>query len=333
MARVEYTQSVVQTRVYEKELLSIEVFEQMIEAESVDELMAILNTSIYANFLTDFNPSHEYENLLKLFLKNEYRKIKEIAVCKDHIKILLLGYDFFNVKVALKEFFSGADFSHLYSSLGNLSIEEIQAFIKEEKGTNLPDSIKKAISDTKKDFRKTKDPQRLEILIDKFFIESFYQQAIQQEIPLLQEYIKAKIDFINLLTVFRVKEQEKDLEFLKLALLKDGNIEVETLTYFLYDSIQNILQKLRKQSHAYYFLKGLENYGQDKSLTPLERERDNCLLEIIDQAKNIHFGPEPLIAYLLKRENEVKMLRMLILSKLNNIKQAKINKRMRSIYV
>lgn len=332
MNRLDYTQSVVRTRVLEKDLLTREKFEQMIEANDINEVFRILKTTKYVTYLEALLSTMDYEQFLMEALKDEYQLIEELMLDSKVLSVLRLKYDFHNIKVLCKELFLKEDLTHLYSPLSSLNINQLKEQIKAEE-------IKKdhyalvAFDFIQRDFFETKDPQRIEIHLDHFYIKKLRELIQDLQIPLLDRYIIAKIDFINVLTVLRAKNQEKDLSFLEDVLLDGGDIEKEKLLYFLHDSLQNSLQQLKNETIGENLLEGLKEFASTGKLVGIERAKDNYLLELIDEARNIHFGPEPLIAYLLKKENEVKLLRMIFIAKLNNLSKVNVQKRMRKIYV
>src|SRR5690625_401985 len=164
-------------------------------------------------------------------------------------------------------------------------------------------------------------------------METLYERIHFLDISLLKQYLTGKVDFNNVITVLRARNQKKDLNFLEEVLLDYGSIEKEKLLFSLHDSIRNMIQQFKNETIGSHLIEGLKAYEVSSQLVSIEKERDNYLLEVIDEARNIHFGPEPLIAYLFKKENEVKILRMIFIAKLNNISKEKIQKRMRNIYV
>jgi V/A-type H+-transporting ATPase subunit C len=60
---------------------------------------------------------------------------------------------------------------------------------------------------------------------------------------------------------------------------------------------------------------------------------DDLRVEYLNRAKYIPFGPEPLVAYVLGRENEVKSLRIILAGKVNGLSDQEIGERLREVYV
>lgn len=333
MNRMDYVQGVVRTRVLEKELLSTVKIEQMIEAENVTQVWALLKTTKYAKYLQDDLQIDQYEQILSNVLRDEFAIMREIAINPKVIELVTLKYDFHNLNVLFKETILNTDLSHLYSPLGTYSIDQVKIAIQDNQLNELRGNIQFIINDVQAQYNQTKDPQQLEIALDRLYVNELYEQINELNMPLLLQYLKAMIDFINIRTVIRIQKQQKDMSFLRDVLLKNGNIERERIVYSLHDSVMNIIRQYENEKIGKALVNGLEAYERTERLTAFEKEMDNYLMSIINEAKYIHFGPEPLIAYLLKKEAEIKNLRMIFVSKLNNISTETIKQRMRDIYV
>ena len=57
------------------------------------------------------------------------------------------------------------------------------------------------------------------------------------------------------------------------------------------------------------------------------------LMELNKESKYVVFGPEPLFTYLVAKEREINAVRMIMVSKINNISSDKIRERLRETYV
>ena len=69
------------------------------------------------------------------------------------------------------------------------------------------------------------------------------------------------------------------------------------------------------------------------SLTFVEKQCDDFYLDIVKSAKNVLYGPEPLGAYIVAREYEVRNLRIVVAGKLSGLRAETIKERLRSSYV
>ena len=67
-------------------------------------------------------------------------------------------------------------------------------------------------------------------------------------------------------------------------------------------------------------------------LSGLEKISQNYLMELNKDSKYIIFGPEPLFTYLVAKEREISAIRMIMVSKINNIEISKIRERLGDTY-
>ncbi|HBF8938183.1 TPA: V-type ATPase subunit, partial [Clostridioides difficile] len=71
----------------------------------------------------------------------------------------------------------------------------------------------------------------------------------------------------------------------------------------------------------------------DSGFTVFEKLCDDYLMEYVRGAKFKPLTLEPLIAYLYAKESEIKTIRIILTSKLNNIDADTIKERLRDAYV
>ncbi|HHY46370.1 MAG TPA: V-type ATP synthase subunit C, partial [Firmicutes bacterium] len=96
---------------------------------------------------------------------------------------------------------------------------------------------------------------------------------------------------------------------------------------------EGLADAFQSTDYAGMLLDGIKRYAEEGVLSKFERDSDNFLMEYLKGAKYIPFGPEPVISYLLAKENEVQTLRMLLIGKANGLPGAVIRERLRDTYV
>jgi len=71
----------------------------------------------------------------------------------------------------------------------------------------------------------------------------------------------------------------------------------------------------------------------EKSLSSFERWCEDLLIRKIRPQKYNSFTIDPLAAYLIARDNEIKTVRIILLGKLNQLPEDIIRERLREMYV
>jgi V/A-type H+-transporting ATPase subunit C len=151
--------------------------------------------------------------------------------------------------------------------------------------------------------------------------------------PYLLEFLKRNIDLINLKTLLRVKKQKKSRKFLENVIIEGGKLEKEVFSEMLNGSNENIVSKLQYTDYNEIVKLGIDEYVQNGSLKIFEKLSDNFIMSFIRDSKYVSFGIEPLLAYIFAKENEIKIVRIIMVGKLNNISGDVIRERLRDIYV
>ncbi len=332
MNRMDFVQAVVRIRVLEKKLLTGDFLEKLIEASGPEELRKSLKTTTYAEYLQDDESLFRYEEMLSGELQKTYAGMEEISPDPDIVNMAALKYDCHNLKVLCKGAILKEDLSRLYIPVGSFYRQKI---ISNEKKHFLETDgeLLDLIDNMQKEFSRTQDPQRIDIILDRMYLKELHQMVVSKGMPLFLEFVKAMIDFLNIRTLIRVKRQGKDQAFLHDVLFENGNIDRERIAACFYDSEATIMQRFRNEKIGHALIRGLESERNNGGPAEFEKAMDRYLMNLLRQSKYIHFGPEPLISYLLAKEAEIKNLRLIIISKLYNVPPVRIKKRMRDVYV
>lgn len=333
MSNMKYVQAVPRIRAIENKLLDRAKVERLVESNSAEEAFKILQETSYGSLMGNAKRPEDYEIILSEELKRLYSFMYEIAPEKELIDIMSIKYDYHNIKVLLKGKALNKDFSQLLIPIGTIRIYDLKNAILNEDYREISPIIKEAIEKSNESFEEEKDPQKIDIILDKYMYKDMVSRAEKLKEPYLIKFIKVSIDLINLKTLLRVKKQNKSRKFLEKVFLKGGTLEIEELIEMYSGTVENISVKLQYSDYIDIIKTGIEEYIQNKSLNILEKLSDNFIMELIKNSKYASFGIEPLIAYIFAKENEIKIVRIIMVGKLNNIHADLIRGRLRDIYV
>lgn len=333
MDRMDYVQSVTRTRVLETRLLSRARIERMVDAKDMEEVFKILGETEYSNVMAGINRAEDYEKILSSELKRVYELMYEMSKDKIVVDLMALKYDYHNLKVLVKEKILNQDFSDMYTPISTTDFNQLKVNYLSGNLKEIEPRFREALEAAEKDYDENQDPQRIDILLDRFYFNHLYDLALETDIPLFKKYVKDLIDFTNIKTLIRVKKQKKDMKFLEEVLIQNGNISKEELVLSLNDPIEVITHKYRNYDISPEMKKGLEIYQNTGRLSELEKLMDNYLMELNKPSKYIHFGPEPLFSYIVAKETEIKVLRIIMVSKINRLSPEEIRERLRDLYV
>lgn len=333
MDRMEFVQGVVRTRVMEKRLLNKLTVERMIEAADVDEVFKILNETEYSVSMEGISKYEDYEKILTRELERVYTLMRDVTVEDIVVDLLALKYDYHNLKVIFKENELKEDLSSLYVNIGTVDFESLKEFFRIGDFKDLPIEFQKALEDVKEVFEETEDPQRIDLVLDRHYFNHLYNMAASTKIELFIDYVRDLIDFTNIRSAIRLSKQRKDFNFFQEVILPNGNIDSDEILNSLNETPDEMIDKFKNSRISKELRNGLEAYKETGRLSDLERYMDDYLMGMNKNSKYINFGPEPIFSYIYAKETEIKILRIIIVSKLNNISSESTRRRVRDLYV
>ncbi|WP_299574759.1 V-type ATP synthase subunit C [uncultured Leptotrichia sp.] len=331
MDRMDYGQSVVTIRILEKRLLTRNRLERMIEAQTPEEVLKLLGETEYSQDMADIHGSQDYEIILKRETERVFSIVRNMIKNTGIVDVLSLKYDYHNLKVLLKSKITGKDFSSLLMQAGTIDASKFKVKF-ESQSNDLPQEIMEAIDEVQKDFEENHNPQRIDIIVDKHYFRNLSRLAKEIDVKVITDYVEGLIDFQNMITLFRVQKQKRDARFLETVIFEGGTISKNKIVASINDNTDTILNKFKKEKLGSYLVKGLEAFSETKRLSELEKISDNYLMELNKESKYVVFGPEPLFTYLVAKEREINAVRMIMVSKINNISSDKIRERLRETY-
>lgn len=328
MDSMEFAKVIPRLRVFETRLLDKAKLDRMIDSSSAEDVIKILKETEYSNIMTNVKKAEDYENMLSLELERVYKELYDMCANKKIVDIMSIKYEYHNIKVLLKGKFLNKDFSDILIPIGRMDIVKFKNIIIENDYSDLTKTMRLGIEETITRFNLTKDSQLIDMILDMYMFEELREIAQELNDKFITKYIKAQIDLTNIRTLLRVKNQNKERDFLQRALIKGGIIDIDTLISLFNDAASNIPVKL---SHTDYYEILKNNTTYEGGV--LEKSMDNYIMKLMKDAKMIPFGMEPIIAYIYAKETEIKVIRIIMVGKLNNINAEIIRGRLRDVYV
>ncbi|WP_311482133.1 V-type ATPase subunit [uncultured Anaerococcus sp.] len=344
MKREDFIAASTSTRIYEDDLLKAHDLEGLNDYESLSEVLNALNDSSYASAIAELDRDEEYEKILIKELVKVYEKIADVTPDKNISQYLIEKYNFHNLKLLVKEIIQEEDYSKIYSPMANVDT----AFIKREllKSTDEEENF---ASVGKKDdreiylayaqkalkaYEESQNPAMIDISLDKSYYERELALAEATEIDSLLTYTKEAIDLVNIKTLLRIRGQKLGLDYLKNALIDGGNLAKDDVLAMISMDVNEILSKTSSLKVNSYLKKSLDRDKNDaENLLDLEKAIDDHFMDFAKNAKSMTYGPEVLLGFLIAKEQEIKNLRIIFISKLNSLPKDFTRERLRETYV
>lgn len=333
MSNVNYAQAVSRIRAIETKLLDKTKIDRMIESNSSKEAFKILQETEYGNLFGNIKRVEDYEVILSEALKKLYKLMYEITYEKLVIDVMSVRYDYHNIKVLLKQKILKTDLRNLLIPVATVPVDKMKIYVSNKNYYDLNPIMREAIEKSEDSFESEKDPQKIDIILDHYMYKDMLFKAETLGEKYLLEFLKINIDLTNLKTLLRVKKQNKARGFLEEALIDGGKIDRDVLVSMLNDSNESIASRISYTDYEEILRVGIDEFSKSGSLNMFEKLSDNFIMNFIKDSKYVSFGIEPLLAYIFAKENEIKIVRIIMVGKLNNVAGDVIRERLRDIYV
>ena len=296
-----YTYAVARIRANELNLLSGADMEQILSAHDLAAAESMLAARGYA-------VNQGLDAALNTKAMGTWQLITEILPRGEdaspgtgEMDFLIVKNDFHNLKARLKSMFMGGR-PEAYLLLPTVfDDQEIGELLQAKRFSGLPECMASCAQEAYELLARTMDGQLADAVIDRRCLETMLAMAKatgSNFIIVLAELICA---FANAKIEMRAAKTGKDQSFLDKALCGCPPADIP--------------EEARQSCAAF------------------EKYCDDTLLEYASSAKTKHFGMEPLIAFFLAREAEVKNVRIILSCKRNEIPAEEIRKRVRLLYV
>lgn len=328
----DYLFSTARVRSVEKNMLTRERAEKMIDAKTTSDALRVLDDIGYGHGSEAVDPNN-YEELLTEEHKKTYDFITSIAPELEHFNMFLFPYDYHNLKVIMKAEYLGIDASDSLVDTGSIDLKVLKFSVKERDFSALTENMEKALKEIIETFPKTNDPQLIDIILDKYCYDEMLSSAEKTKSDFIINYVKMQIDTINLKTYVRLKKMNKSWDFFTKVFLHGGNIHEQVFIKSYDEPFEKFAEQLSAYDYKEKFLEGTSALVDTGMFTTLEKLLDNKLIQYIKNAKYVPFGIEPLVGYLLAKDNEIKIARIILAGKLAGISPELLRERLRETYV
>jgi len=327
--KVDYAYAVGRIRVLETRLLSRGMVERMLEAADVNELYRILSDTAYGALLSE---TTVYGWLLRT------EEIRTIALfdelCVDPIlsELIHYRYDFHNLKVLMKAYVAKADFGHLLSPNGNFDLSLLRGAFEEEKFGALPDILQQIITRALEQYYSKNDPRLIDLIVDQEMFQFYTREVAQLKNDFLTQLLALIKDLENIKTLVRAKRLDEDRETMRLAILEGGNLSSRWYLDLAEEAWENLPQRFYATPYFQVVDEGYGHLEREKSFLQLEKLCDDFLTNFLRTTRYTPFGIEPLIAYLVAKLSELKILKLLFVGKSHGIETARMKQRLPDVF-
>ncbi|MHC4665059.1 MAG: V-type ATPase subunit [Planctomycetota bacterium] len=310
-----YTFETATVRALEMQMLTRATLLDMANAANFQQAADLLSA-------TEYNLPHSGKRFAEVqqLLQECRAAIRELfeVLCLDKpiVEFFRTRDDFANLRLALRRTLTEKPLGTDYSDQGNVAPERFQQVFEEEGDELLPDYMRRAADHAALAYYQDKDIRRIDYAIDRFQAGYNLRQAHRLESVFLIGLFRIQIDLTNIRTMLRLKFTEAEQ---RNVFLEGGFLELERLEKGL-DLGYEGLGSLFFVTPYYRLLETGAGYlASNKSFLKLEQQCEEFLTGFLKTTIQITAGPQPIIAFLLMKENEIRTVRLILTAKKNNL--------------
>ncbi len=318
----DYAYAVTSVRVKENQLLTGADFSHLADAATNEEQLEYLTAKGWHKT----SPSEGTSAFLRNELLATWDFLTEIAPDISLLHTLILRKDYHNLKAGLKSSLSGVAIDKYFLLPCTVSTSLIEDAVSRHNFSVLPPFMASIASEAYEILTRTGDGQLADIIIDRAALEHILREAKRTGSAFLLNIQELFVAAADIKTAFRAARMNKPREFFDRAVASCETLDRNALIAAAVSGEEELLTYLQKTNYA----DGADLLRQSPAL--FEKWCDDRAVEMSLDAKYISLGPEPLIAYYLAREAEIKNVRILISAVANGIHYDIVRARLRRLY-
>ncbi len=323
----QYTYAVARVRARELSLLSEQDVSRLMDCESYEECVNALRDNGWGDETLDAKgPDCDYQLMLKAEERRLWQLVTELVADRAPFRAILLPIDYHNLKAAIKGYITELLSEDLFMPGGTVDISSLTKCIEKGDFSNLPQEMVEPAREAFEKLLHTGDGQLCDNIIDKALLNAIKAEGEGSKAGLIKAYAEFFVASADIKIALRGQAMHKGREFLSSALIACDSLDVKKLVEVAMMGQADLLEYLEVTPYADVVPFVAE------SLQRFDIWRDNRIIELIRAEKYDCFSIGPIIAYVLARQNEIKVARIILSGKLNRVENGLIKERVRMMY-
>ncbi|MCL6642844.1 MAG: V-type ATPase subunit [Candidatus Bipolaricaulota bacterium] len=317
-------------RALEAKLLNRAHYQRLLDAADASEAWRVLAELGYTKAAE--RKLEDYEDVLTGELRELYALLAALSPTPERTLWLQRRYDFHHIKAYLKAKLLGEDPTEsVFDGVGTVSPKLIEVSVNTGVWSELPPELAASIERALRAYESTHQAQTIDTVVDQGLFTYLHTATGGYSFPEMLVAIWA--DLLNLKSLMRAKLMGKDRAFAQGVLVPGGSLDASRLLALMDAAMETWADELRHTPYAEVLHRGLASLTERRSLALFERLSDDFVTGFLKRAKLALYGAEPLIAYVLAKETELKNMRILLVGKLNGLSKEILEERLREPYV
>jgi V/A-type H+-transporting ATPase subunit C len=324
-----YIYAVGRIRALERRLLTRADFGRLLDAPNLDGALRLLAEMGYPvpEGASAYEPVLTAENQAALEL------LETLTEDRALVEIFRSRYDFHNLKVLLKAERSGQDLDQAIVDLGTVPVEELREAVYAGEPDRLPEPLAEAMRAAQARYEEGGNPGDLDAAVENVQYAELSGMIEEMNNRFLSAWLALDVDLLNIRSFLRFRWLQEDIKTFPEILLPGGSLGWDFFRPIREEALEALAQAFGRTPYGRVVSDGIGQLQSRRSFAPLERGCDDLMIELLRTSSQTSFGVEPLAAYLLLKEFEIRSVRSVLVGKLNGLPREKIKERLPGAYL
>jgi len=309
-----YAFQTAQVRIYEMGLLSRATLLDMANADSLERAADLLSGTEYA--LQAARDFALVEQVLQARRTAVRALFAELMLDRAVVELFRAQDDFANLRLALRRKLTEKPLGSDYSDQGNVPPEIFERAFEEESGELFPAYMQQAVDQAVLAYYQNKDIRRIDYAIDSVQNEYNLKRARKLGSIFLTGLFRIQTDLTNIRTMLRLKFTQSEQQN---VFLEGGFVELERFRAALDLGYEAFGPLFFATPYHRIVDAGAAYVASSKSFLKVEQQCDEHLTGFLKTTGQVITGQQPIIAYLLMKENEIRTVRLILTAKKNSL--------------
>lgn len=327
-----YAYAVARVRGMETRLLDRQWIERLL-SETAEGALKALADSAYQNAVADVTRPEDIEPGLEKALADTLTTVSSMAPEPELIDLFRLRWDYRNAKSYLKASLLKIEDAELgvVSGVGTIDTGLLERAVADRDYSMLPHHLAEAAREAEDAFRDRGELSGVDHALDTALWRHTLSVARERGGEFLVDYFRTEIDLLNVRAFVRLKVAEKDRTDLETTFIPGGTLDRSFFEAALGEGMDSFARAVEYGPYG-ALTEVFRDWSRDRA-PALELACDNILLAMVESAATKPYSIEPLVAYILYRNIEIKLVRAAVLAKLDGLERSDIEARLRSKHV
>lgn len=307
---------------------------KLLTKDKLDRLCDSKDTAEYGRILTEAGydiakDEGDYEMSLSQMLASTYETFSQLMEkFPEAEKVMKLPYDCHNIKTAVKCRFCDRRPEELMCDTGSVKADTVLDAIKNHRFSYLPANMAEASKKAIEEYAAAPDPQNIDRLIDIACYEDMKESAEKSGFDFVKKYVSVLADLANITVTVRGKALGWNTAKIAGFTVEGGTVSGEEIAKWSDGGIEKFAEKLRYTDYS-----DIAEAIADGKLTPSQlekmcRDKEHRFIRSFAYKND---ACADIFAYVIKRENEIKNIRIIMSGKKANLEPSLIKSRIRTV--